>query len=110
MGAFPRLMQYELERHDLAALIRSALEEFEAPAREGQASIQTQLPDEPVLVDCDGQRVRQVVGNLLPIQVRRPLAGSIEPGYRDCATTVPGCSFRFANSDEGMAGPAGTSR
>jgi signal transduction histidine kinase len=59
------VMQYDIQKHDLGALIRTVLEEFEAPLREKSLHLEAQLPDEPFTVECDETRIIQVVGNLM---------------------------------------------
>ncbi|MBI4443280.1 MAG: HAMP domain-containing histidine kinase [Acidobacteria bacterium] len=59
------VMSYEMQRQDLAALARTALAELEVPAREKGLRLETELPSEPLPVACDGDRILQVLGNLL---------------------------------------------
>jgi len=59
------MMQYEIHKHDLAALARTVLTEFEVTARGKSVRLDAQFPLEPVSVECDGDRIIQVVGNLL---------------------------------------------
>ena len=59
------VMQYDIKRHDLGALIRTVLEEFEAPLLEKSLRLEVQLPDQPFAVACDGDRIIQVLANLL---------------------------------------------
>jgi two-component system sensor histidine kinase GlrK len=59
------VMDYELKKQDLIALIRIVLAEFETRAQEKDLHIEADLPPEPLVVDCDGDRIIQVVGNLL---------------------------------------------
>ncbi|HEY8483375.1 MAG TPA: HAMP domain-containing sensor histidine kinase [Longimicrobiales bacterium] len=60
-GAVP----LELRQHDLLALVRQAVE-IAAPALdEDELRIITELPETPVLVECDGERILRVLDNLL---------------------------------------------
>ncbi|MBI2817608.1 MAG: HAMP domain-containing protein [Acidobacteria bacterium] len=59
------VMHYEMKQHDLAALVRTAVAEFEAPLREKAFRVDLQLPPEPVPVHCDADRMIQVLGNLI---------------------------------------------
>lgn len=58
-------MEYEIKRQDLIALIRTAVAEFEPRSREKGLRIEAELPPSPLLVPCDGDRILQVIGNLL---------------------------------------------
>ncbi len=59
------VMEYELESHDPAALVRTAVEETVPLARTKGIRIVTKLPDEELKSRCDGNRIIQVVHNLL---------------------------------------------
>src|SRR3990172_3321636 len=59
------VMEYERKQHDLAALVRTALAEFAVQLPEKNLRVEAQLPEQPVLVMCDGDRILQVVGNLI---------------------------------------------
>jgi signal transduction histidine kinase len=57
-------MEYVMAPHDLVPIFRGVMEEFEVQARE--KGIQLQLESEPsVFVECDRDRIVQVIGNLL---------------------------------------------
>jgi two-component system sensor histidine kinase GlrK len=57
------VMEYDIQKHDLGALVRRALGEFEAQLQGDR--VQLELPDAAVTVDCDGDRLIQVFGNLV---------------------------------------------
>jgi two-component system sensor histidine kinase GlrK len=59
------VMQYDMQKHDLTALIRTVLAEFELPLREKGLQLEVYLPEQTVMVECDGDRIIQVLGNLL---------------------------------------------
>ncbi len=84
------VMQYEMKQHDLAELVRTALAEFEAPLREKSLRIETRLPQEPVSVQCDADRIVQLLGNLLGNALKfSPLGGPLRVGLRSLAE-LPG--------------------
>ena len=59
------VMEYRLLRHDLAEVVRTAVNGFEARSRESRVGIELNLPEHRILVDCDHDRIIQVVGNLV---------------------------------------------
>jgi two-component system sensor histidine kinase GlrK len=59
------VMEYELKGQDLVVLIRDLLAEFEVQAREKGMRIESNLPELPLVVKCDRDRILQVIGNLL---------------------------------------------
>ena len=71
------VMEYDIQKHDLCALVRTALAEFEVRAREHELRVEVQLPDQPVLVECDGDRILQVIGNIIGNALKFSPAGSV---------------------------------
>jgi two-component system sensor histidine kinase GlrK len=59
------VMDYEFKPQDLAPLIQTVLAELEARAREKNLCLQAELPPPPVMVECDGDCIVQVISNLL---------------------------------------------
>ncbi|HEY7616934.1 MAG TPA: HAMP domain-containing sensor histidine kinase, partial [Terriglobales bacterium] len=59
------VMEYNFQRHDLVALLRSAVAEFEIPMRERHLLMESDLPEDPLWLECDGDRLIQVLDNLL---------------------------------------------
>ena len=59
------VMEYDLKQHDLVGIVRAALAEFEARAGEKKLRLDVDLPQPPVLATCDGDRLHQVLTNLL---------------------------------------------
>ena len=70
------VMEYQLLRHDLAAVVRTAVSGFEARSREAKVGIEMNLPAHRVLVDCDHDRIIQVVGNLVDNALKFSSPGS----------------------------------
>lgn len=58
------VIEYEMGPHDVAALVTSTTNEFEVQVP-GPDRLQVHLPADPVVLECDGDRIVQVVGNLL---------------------------------------------
>jgi signal transduction histidine kinase len=57
-------MEYEMEAHDLVPIFNAVMEEFEMQARE--KGVQLRFESNPsVFVECDRDRIVQVIGNLL---------------------------------------------
>jgi signal transduction histidine kinase len=58
-------MEYEMKNQELTPLVRNAVAEIEAHARERQVKIQTDLPKESLHVECDSDRIVQVIINMV---------------------------------------------
>ncbi len=59
------VMEYELKSNDLAGLARTAAAELQSYAHERDLSIVVETPAQPVKAACDGDRVLQVLRNLI---------------------------------------------
>lgn len=59
------VIEYSMRRQDLAELIRTAAEELEPPIREKGLQLEVNLPEQPLWVACDSDRIIQVLNNLL---------------------------------------------
>ena len=57
-------MEYEMAAHDVVPLIKLVMEEFEVQAREEGVRLTLESAREAVFVECDRDRIVQVVGNL----------------------------------------------
>lgn len=58
------VIEYEMRPHDAAALVATAAAEFE-PQVQAPHRVELKLPGDSVAVECDGDRIVQVAGNLL---------------------------------------------
>jgi two-component system sensor histidine kinase GlrK len=77
------VMEYELKSRDLVPLVRHSIAELEYPAREKNMKVEPELSDQPILVECDGDRIIQVMVNLIGNAVKfSPPGGSIKVGLR----------------------------
>jgi two-component system sensor histidine kinase GlrK len=56
---------YEIERRDLRVVIQNALKEFEVRLAEKKRPLDLRLPEGPLWVDCDSDRMGQVLSNLI---------------------------------------------
>jgi two-component system sensor histidine kinase GlrK len=73
------VMEYELKSHDLVALTSDVVEETELQARERDIKILTSFPETPVEAECDGDRIIQVLVNVLTNAVKfSPKSSEIE--------------------------------
>lgn len=63
-------MEYNLTMQDLAAIVRDAVAELEVRAEEKRVGIETVLPETPLEVKCDRDRIVQVLVNLLDNAVK----------------------------------------
>jgi signal transduction histidine kinase len=83
------VMEYELKGQDLVPLVRNAIAELEVQANEKQVRIETVLPDDPLIVQCDSDRIVQVVVNLLGNAVKFSPKGAKVVVRVDAVTQVP---------------------
>lgn len=65
-----------VERLDLAKLIRQTLADMEEAIAESPLTFRTQLPEEPVFICADGQRLYRVFQNLIQNVLQYSLEGS----------------------------------
>lgn len=82
-------MEYELVRQDLVPLVRAAVGELEVRAEERRISIETALPDTPLEIKCDRDRIVQVVLNLLGNAVKFSHEGGTVRIRLEAIPTVP---------------------
>ncbi|MDR1727124.1 MAG: HAMP domain-containing protein [Acidobacteriota bacterium] len=70
------VMEYELQSHDLVALARGVVEEVGVQAQECGVLLQADLPDAPLFAECDGDRIVQVLHNVIGNALKFTPAGS----------------------------------
>src|SRR5882672_9742630 len=64
------IVEYEMQRCDLADLIHNVVMELSSQAREKSLRLLTDIQREPLLVDCDPNRMVQLFSNLLENAIR----------------------------------------
>jgi len=104
------IIEYKLESRDLARLVRSAVEELEAQAKEKQIHIKTSFPDAPMPVMCDGERIVQVLINLLGNAVKFSSRGASVEVKVEAVSDIPQNTpdrWRRLIADTGGAEPFG---
>ncbi len=73
------MMEYQLKPNDIVALTLTAIEEYEPQAREKNLRLVAALPEIGLPVHCDGDRIIQVIGNVLGNAIKfSPTGGRIE--------------------------------
>ncbi len=82
------VIEYELRSLDLARLVRTTADELKGAAEERGIGLDVQIPGGAILVKCDGERIAQVLRNLLGNAVKfSPKGGKI--GIRLAADARP---------------------
>jgi signal transduction histidine kinase len=71
------IMEYDLRPQPLTPLVGAALAQYEAQAAEKKIALGTELPAGQLLVDCDGDRIVQVIANLLGNAVKFTPKGGV---------------------------------
>ncbi len=71
------VMEYEFRVHSLGAMVGNVADEFEARARERGIRIQYLAPEQEIQVECDRDRVYQVLQNLLDNAMKVSPAGEV---------------------------------
>lgn len=97
-------MAYEIAVHDLIPIIEGVAEEFEVQAREKKIHLRLECDSERSFVQCDRDRIAQVIGNLYENALK------FSPPNRDIVTRVgPGDSDKVLVSvaDSGPGIPDG---
>jgi two-component system sensor histidine kinase GlrK len=92
-------LEYELRMRDLSQLARTAVSEFELQASEKRVHIREEMPEEPLLVECDGDRIIQVIGNVIGngIKFSRE-GGTIRVAVRTCTNLPAGLPENWRES------------
>jgi signal transduction histidine kinase len=58
-------LDYDIERTDLRDVIQSASREFEVQLAKNGRALELHLPPEPLFAKCDGDRIGQIIANLI---------------------------------------------
>lgn len=97
-------MEYELKSQDLIPLVRTAIAELEVQAQERQVRIEADFPQEPLVIECDGDRIVQVVlniiGNAVKFSPRQTVVGVRIDKTESIPESTPGHSRRLLAGSE----------
>jgi signal transduction histidine kinase len=100
------MMEYALKNCNLVPLVQNAIAELDVQAQERKIKIEALIPDAPLLVECDSDRIVQVLVNLLGNAVKfSPKEGLVQVNVQaveGLPNNVPARWRRlFANADDG---------
>ncbi|MBN2320716.1 MAG: HAMP domain-containing histidine kinase [Acidobacteria bacterium] len=82
-------MEYNLLTQDLVSIVREAIAGLEVRAEEKQVRIETVLPESPMEVKCDRDRIVQVLVNLLDNAVKFSPNGTVVRVRLGAVSSVP---------------------
>jgi|WetSurSiteA1Bulk_404760.scaffolds.fasta_scaffold01185_4 signal transduction histidine kinase len=75
------VIEYDMKSQNLVPLVQDAVAEIEMHAHEKQIQIKIELPEEPLLIECDSGRIMQVIVNLVGNAVKfSPKKGIVQVG------------------------------
>jgi len=98
-------MHLEIRPEDLVPVIRNAAQSFRGAAMQKGIELAEALPDEPVTVDCDADRMAQVISNLLSNAIKfTPEGGRVEARMERCELSGA-AAVRVAVKDNGPGIP-----
>ena len=87
------VMEYEMKIQDLIPLVRTAVAELEVQAQERQIQIIASLPEIPLPVECDRDRIVQVivnlVGNAVKFSPKKTIVQVSAEAVRDIPQNMP---------------------
>lgn len=76
----------DLRTHELAPLVQRAVDQVEPATADRRLRVYADAPDQRLLVECDGERILQVLDNLLENALKfSPEGGTIRVAARFCA-------------------------
>jgi signal transduction histidine kinase len=84
------VMEYELKSRDLLPLAKNAIAELDGQAQERKIRIEAAFPNAPLLVECDSDRIVQVLVNLVGNAVNFSSKGGIVHVKVEAAEEIPG--------------------
>jgi len=86
---------------DVIDLLKEVVESFEAEARRLSVSLQLEAPSDPVTVEADAVRIKEVLANLLANALSHtPAGGSVRLALTNATDTV---SVSVADTGSGMS-------
>lgn len=89
------------ESADLGAVVRDAVDSFQAQAEAGGLTLSAAIAEQPVIAEIDPARIRSVIGNLLSNALRHTLSGgTIKVEVRPSGSQA---LVMVADSGEGIA-------
>jgi signal transduction histidine kinase len=97
-------MEYTMAPHDVLPLIKSVIDEFDVQAREKGIRFRLECDDRAVFVECDRERIVQVIGNLFENALK------FSPGNSEIVIRVMPDSnrrIRISVADSGPGVPQG---
>ena len=84
-------MEYEMKSQDLVPLVRTAIEEIEVQAHERQIQVKADFPESPLILECDSDRIVQVVLNIVGNAVKfSPRNGEVQVRVDSVQEIPPG--------------------
>src|SRR5262249_50233162 len=75
-------MEYQITSHDIVPVVKGAMDELEVQAREKGTRFRLECSEASVFVECDRERIVQVIGNLYENALK------FSPGSTDIVTRI----------------------
>jgi two-component system sensor histidine kinase GlrK len=95
-------MEYEISKHDLVSLLKGVAEEFEVQANERKVRLNVHCSHPEVNIDCDRDRIVQVIGNLFENALKFSPPDSEIIARIDHRDNAPEGYERFARAGSGV--------
>jgi signal transduction histidine kinase len=83
------VMEYELKSRDLTPLVRNAIAELDVQAQEKNIKMDAVLPGTPLQVECDSDRIIQVLVNLVGNAVKFSSKGGVVRILVEATDSIP---------------------